>query len=40
MRALALIGWLAHRPELDAAERFNALRVRALGLAEMCLSRF
>ena len=40
MRALALIGWLAHRPELDNAERFEALRVRTLGLAGTCLSRY
>jgi Ser/Thr protein kinase RdoA (MazF antagonist) len=40
MRALALIGWLAHRPELDNSERFEALRVRSLSLAGTCLSRY
>lgn len=40
MRALALIGWLAHRPELDNAERFEVIRARAISLAGSCLSRF
>lgn len=40
MRALALIGWLAHRPELDHPDRFETLRRRALDIAATCLARF